>query len=298
MLLVIGPVIVPTASIRLTMIGAEGATLLITRLSGSEWTLDVPAWFVSVTVMGCVPLDRSVVGVNDHVPSGLTVVVPIGVAPSYTVMVWPAVPLPLMIGCASAVVVPEGIAWPLSSVMTGTAGLAGTVVSTTTLMGAEGVLGVPAGLVSITTMAFGPSGRAGEGVNDQLPLSGIVSEPIGVPLSITVMVSPGVPLPLMSGVASFVGVPEMIGRPVVSLVTTGTGVAGVVVSTLKLISVECALVPAELVCVASMSCAPLASAAAGLTLHVPSVPTVVEPISVEPSYTLMTLPAVPVPVSV
>src|SRR5471030_2329413 len=128
-----------------------------------------------------------------------------------------------MIGCALAVVSPERIARPFSSVMTGAAGVAGTVVSTTTTIGAEGVLGVPAGLVSITTIVLLPLGRAGDGVNDQLPLSGMMSEPIGVPLSYTVMVSPAVPVPLMSGVASFVGVPGVIGRPVVSLVTTGTG---------------------------------------------------------------------------
>src|SRR5476651_1116101 len=98
--------------------------------------------------MGCVPLDRSVVGVNDHVPFAWTIAVPIGFAPSYTVMVSPGVLVPLMIGCASAVVVPEGIAWPLSSVMIGREGFGGTVVSTFTVIGAEGVLGVPAGLVS------------------------------------------------------------------------------------------------------------------------------------------------------
>src|SRR5471032_1092231 len=168
-----------------------------------------------------------------------------------------------MIGCALAVVSPERIARPFSSVMTGAAGVAGTVVSTTTTIGAEGVLGVPAGLVSITTIVLLPLGRAGDGVNDQLPLSGMMSEPIGVPLSYTVMVSPAVPVPLMTGSGSFVEPPATIGVPVSFVMTGVVGAAGVEVSSVKLISVERGLVPAELVCVAQMSCTPLASAVAG-----------------------------------
>src|SRR5471032_1110979 len=179
--------------------------------------------------------------------------------------------------------------------MSGAAGVAGLLVSTTTVIGADVPLDVPAGFVSITVITLSPEGRSGDGVNDQLPLSGMISEPIALPLSYTVMVSPAVPLPLMSGCASLVVPPATIGVPLSFEITGVAGVAGVLVSTLKLISVEWPLVPAVLVSVAYRSCAPLLSAAVGCTLHVPSVFTTVEPIRVEPSYSLIVSPATPLP---
>lgn len=56
--------------------------------------------------MLCVPSVNGVVGVNDHLPSEPTVVVPKTVLPSYTVIVVPAVPVPLIKGDASFVELP------------------------------------------------------------------------------------------------------------------------------------------------------------------------------------------------
>ena len=56
--------------------------------------------------MLCVPSVNGVVGVNDHLPSEPTVVLPKTVLPSYTVIVVPAVPVPLIKGDASFVELP------------------------------------------------------------------------------------------------------------------------------------------------------------------------------------------------
>src|SRR5580698_4974681 len=106
-------------------VGVAGTLVLITTWVGVDAALDVPAAFVSVTVMLLSPEGSGLVGVNDHVPSPATLVEPIAVPLSYTVIVSPAVPVPLMCGVESAVVPPAGITWPLSSVKAGAAGVAG-----------------------------------------------------------------------------------------------------------------------------------------------------------------------------
>jgi len=74
--------------------------------------------------MSWLPLDRSGDGLNVHLPSGPMVVEPIVLLPSYTVIVSPATPVPLMFGCASFVGFDSG--WPWSSVMPLITGLGGT----------------------------------------------------------------------------------------------------------------------------------------------------------------------------
>src|SRR5476649_1098248 len=248
-------------------------------LVAGDVALDVPAAFVSVTVIAFVPSPRLDEGWNVHVPSVPTVVEPICVPLSNTLMMSPAVPVPLMCGCESAVPLPAAMAAPLSSVRLGATGVAGTLVSTTTLIGAEGVLGVPAGFVSITVMLLVPSGKFGEGVNDHSPFDGIMSEPIGVPLSYTVMVSPAVPVPLMVGCGSFVEPPATIAVPASFVITGATGVAGTLVSTTTLIGAEGVLgVPAGFVSITVILLLPSGRFGDGVNDHSPFAGIMSEPI--------------------
>src|SRR5471032_2675557 len=267
----------PPSSDRTGTGGFAGVVVSTVMLVAGDAALDVPAGFVSVTVMAFVPLPRSGEGVNVHVPSGLTVVVPICVPLSNTLMVSPAVPLPLMCGCASAVVLPAGIAAPLSSVRLGAAGVAGVVVFTVILVAGDMALAVPAAFVSVTVKAFAPLPTSGDGLNVHVPSSATVVEPICVPLSNTLMMSPAVPLPLMCGCASAVVLPAGIAAPLSSVRLGAAGVAGVVVFAVILVAGDMALaVPAAFVSVTVKAFAPLPTSGDGLNVHVPSSATVVE----------------------
>src|SRR5437868_4240169 len=110
-------------SLAAVITGAAGTVVSTVKPAAPECGPSVPPGTLSVTVIACVALDRSVVGVNVHLPSGLILVDPIGVAPSYTVMMSPAGPVPLICGFASAVVPPATIGRPWSSVMIGVGGV-------------------------------------------------------------------------------------------------------------------------------------------------------------------------------
>src|SRR5471032_953212 len=127
----------PPSSDRTGTGGFAGVVVSTVMLVAGDMALAVPAGFVSVTVMAFVPLARSGEGVNVHVPSVPTVVVPICVPLSNTLMMSPAVPVPLMCGCASAVVLPAGMAALLSSVRLGAAGVATGLVFTVNEMSVE-----------------------------------------------------------------------------------------------------------------------------------------------------------------
>src|SRR5471032_305041 len=139
------PVCAVVASATFVMTGGATTAVKVNAIA-SDFGPVVPAAFVSVTVMLCEPLDTSLVGVNVHLPSVPILTEPIAVAPSYTVMMSPAVPVPLICGWPSDVVEPAGMDAPLSSVNTGVAGLAGVLVSTLNEMSVECAL-VPCELV-------------------------------------------------------------------------------------------------------------------------------------------------------
>lgn len=113
--------------------------------------------------------------------------------PSYTVMVSPAVPLPLNTGCVASVTslsVSSPTLLPVLSVRV-TIGTTGGVVSTVIVMGAEGVLVWFSASVAVTVKVWSPSPSTGV-VSVQLPLLSTVAVPAsGVPPSRMVMVAPG-----------------------------------------------------------------------------------------------------------
>ncbi|MNY32470.1 hypothetical protein D3C86_1666890 [compost metagenome] len=88
------PCTAPTSSVTAPMLGAVGATVSTVKLNAAVGSLTLPALSVAVTVMLCAPWPSSAAGVNVHEPSALTTVSPSRVAPSYTLMVLPALPVP------------------------------------------------------------------------------------------------------------------------------------------------------------------------------------------------------------
>ncbi|MNV65733.1 hypothetical protein D3C71_1584460 [compost metagenome] len=88
----------PTSSAAASMLGAAGGTVSTVKLNAWVGPLGLPALSVAVAVMACAPWPRSAVGVTLHVPSALTVVSPSSVAPSYTLTVLPALPVPWISG--------------------------------------------------------------------------------------------------------------------------------------------------------------------------------------------------------
>ena len=104
---------------------------------------------------------------------------------------------------------------------------------------------------------------------------------------ITLTVLPFSAVPLNSGVLSLT-----------VLLATGAlivGIAGGVLSMLKLVLGVAALVPPLLPATALMLCAPLAKGVAGVQLQVPLPSTVVVQTGAVPSVTVIVAPAVPVP---
>ena len=94
------PVCGATSSIAFVITGSSTAEVSTVNGIGAVGALVLPAGSVPVAVMLCGPSASGVVGVSSQVPSGLTVVVPIGWPLSSTVTVAPGSPLPLSVGRA------------------------------------------------------------------------------------------------------------------------------------------------------------------------------------------------------
>ncbi|MNV37483.1 hypothetical protein D3C71_1290050 [compost metagenome] len=98
------PCLAPTSSAAASMLGAVGGTVSTVKPKTEVGVPVLPARSVAVAVMACAPWPRSAVGVKVHEPSALTTVSPSSVAPSYTLMVLPALPVPWISGRVSSVV--------------------------------------------------------------------------------------------------------------------------------------------------------------------------------------------------
>src|SRR5471032_649716 len=95
---------------------------------------------------------------------------PTGVEPSYSVMVSPGVPVPLIVGWASLVGLVS--AWPALSVMpvtTGLGGATGVPAGTMTCIGSEDVPNSPLLSIAMAVNWCDPALRSAAGVNDQTP---------------------------------------------------------------------------------------------------------------------------------
>ncbi|MNS66885.1 hypothetical protein D3C72_1001160 [compost metagenome] len=98
-----GPVTGLTSSVTLEITGAVGATVSTTMVIPAEGGLVWPAASVAVVVRVWLPLASALGGVKLQLPLASTLVVPILVPLSKTVMVVPASPIPLRVGRASSV---------------------------------------------------------------------------------------------------------------------------------------------------------------------------------------------------
>ena len=135
-------------------VGAAG-TVVSMVIGSAVGALTLPAGSVAVTVMVFTPSARGVVGVTDQVPSAATTAVLTSPPGKVTVMVSPAVPVPLMLGVLSAVMlsptVPESLAGASAA-----AGADGGVVSSTKLP-VRGALALPARSVTVVLVVQVPS---------------------------------------------------------------------------------------------------------------------------------------------
>ena len=130
-------------------LGVFGAVASTSKSTGLLGKLVLPAKSVSVIVKLWSPSPNGVGGVNVHFPSGATVAVPMLVAPSKTVMVLPASPVPLRVGVVSFVNPFANIGLALLSTIASTFGVLGGVVSTSIAVELLGSLVLPATSVSV-----------------------------------------------------------------------------------------------------------------------------------------------------
>ena len=123
---------VPTLSVTLLITGAVVSVSTFTE-KPAEGALTLPAASVEVTVIGCKPWPKSVVGVKVHVPPVPTTAVPIDVPLSRIVIVDPISPLPVIVGRGSLVACPLAtlpVIGATSSVTVVMVGCVGRTVST------------------------------------------------------------------------------------------------------------------------------------------------------------------------
>ncbi len=236
-----------------------------------------------------------------QVPSLATVAVPKTVTPSgaYNLMVWPGVPLPVMVGVVSVVMLSVLLVPVSLPAAKSAAGGAGGVVSMVTGTMA-GALTLPAGSVAVTLTFVVPSGNAWMGVTLQLPLpatTAVSTSPVG---NVTVMVSPAVPVPLISGVVSRVMLSVLLVPVSLAAATSAAGAAGPVASMTNATVVAALVLPAGSVAVTLTLAAPSAKAWVGVTLQVPLAATTVVSTSPVPGMvTVMVSPGVaPAPLMV
>ncbi len=257
----------------------------------------MPAGSVAVTVKFCGPPSaRAILGVTFQVPSAATVVVSVSPFGVTTVMVSPGLPVPLMVGVTSEVVLSPSlpVSEPGSNTAPGAAGAEVSIVTGTVVAG----LVLPAGSVWVTEKFCGPPvGSAVVGVTLQLPSAATTVFMTSPPGLVTVIVLPGVaPAPLMVGVVSAVVLSPLI--PVSDAgAKTAPGARGAVLSMVTG-KVAVAVFPAGSVSVIPKLAVPSGIGVAGVTLQVPSAATTVVNTSPVGVTTSILLPGVPVPLIV
>ena len=156
----------------------------------------------------------------------MATVVPTTTPSTITVTVLPASAVPLYVGVLSLVVE------PLAGVST--TGAAGGVVSTVNVLVFDCALVLPAASVAVALTVCDPSASAVGGVKLQVPEALATVVPTTTPSTITVTVLPA------SAVPVYVGVLSLVVEPLAGVSTTGA--AGGVVSTVKVLVFDCALV--------------------------------------------------------
>src|SRR5471030_2793496 len=140
------------------------------------------------------------------------IVEPIGVVPSYIVIVSPGVPVPLIVGCGSFVGGFGKTRLPPSSVMPLMAGFAGSPVGTFTDIGVEEAPMSPWLSMEIAVNECEPAFRSAVGVKDQLPFESTSAVPImRTPSKISTVV-PASAVPVMTGFV-LLAVPPLIAEP-------------------------------------------------------------------------------------
>ncbi len=208
------------------------------------------------------PSGNSVVGVNVHVPSGLTVAGPdatglFAASLITTSTVAPGSVVPVTSGVVSFVGLSSSIA------------IAGGTVSTTKSSFACAVL--PAASVASATTFCGPSAKSSDGVNVQVPSALTVAGPeTSLPftsVTVTTTLVPTSVLPVSVGVASFVRSIASTDTPIGAVVSTTNSVGAFAVAWLVALSVA----------VASTVYLPSGNAVVGVNVHVPSGLTVAGP---------------------
>ncbi len=175
---------------------------------------------------------------------------------------------------------------------------AGALVSTMTITAVLPGPVLPAVSVTVDVRLCCPSLSGSVGVKLQLPSLPAVAVPSTVSPSLTVTVLPGSAVPLRVGVVSLVLPPAATGVPSPLLSCRLPAAAGACVSTVTVTGVDAGpVLPAASVTVLVRLWLP--SLRGGVVkLQLPSLPTVVLPITVPPSEIITTPPASPLPLRV
>ena len=135
------------------MTGADGTPVSTVRLNGVVVLPVLPATSVALNVMTCGPSGRSVPGVKVQLPWALTTAVPISLPSTITCTVEPTSPVPLKVGRASLVLLPDvsvPVVGATSSITLVTTGTPGPAVSTVKAKTDEFAEELPAASVAYT----------------------------------------------------------------------------------------------------------------------------------------------------
>ena len=122
----------PALSPAVEMTGADGTPVSTVRLNGVVVLPVLPATSVALKVMAWGPSPRSVPGVKVQLPWAFTTAVPISLPSTITCTVEPTSPVPLKVGRASLVLLPDvsaPVTGPTSSITLVTTGTPGAAVS-------------------------------------------------------------------------------------------------------------------------------------------------------------------------
>ncbi len=177
------------AGLRASAVGAAAVVSRVTP-SAAEGPEVLPATSVWVAVMVLAPSVSALVAVIDQPPSAATVPVPMVAAPSSSVTVAPASPVPVMVGRTTSVM-SSVLELPLSlAVVRASAVGAAAVVSRVTSSAAEAPEVLPAASVWVAVMVLAPSVSAVVAVIDQPPSAATVPVPMVVAPSSSVTVAP------------------------------------------------------------------------------------------------------------
>ena len=136
--------------------GADGTPVSTVRLNGAVVLPVLPAASVALKVMACGPSLRSLPGVKVQLPWAFTTAVPISLPSTITCTVEPTSPVPLKVGRASLVVLPDvsvPVTGAISSITLVTTGTTGPAVSTVKVKTEELAEALPATSVAYTRRA-------------------------------------------------------------------------------------------------------------------------------------------------